>query len=87
MDAAAAIMHSYVPRPFGGSVVSFMAADKPVTTRVLEDARLGWRDFAKGGFEAHRVPGGHDSMFSGEHLGPLADLLRGVLLLKSASSS
>ena len=78
-DAAAAIMHSYVPRPFGGLVVNFMAADKPVSTRVLEDARLGWRDFARGGFESHRVPGDHDSMFSEEHVEPLADLLRGIL--------
>jgi oxalate---CoA ligase len=78
-DAAAAIMHSYVPRAFGGSVVHFMAADEPVSTRVLEDARLGWRDFARGGFESHRVPGGHDSMFSEEHVEQLADLLRGIL--------
>lgn len=79
LDAAAAIMHSYVPRPFGGSVVNFMAAGKPVSTRVLEDARLGWRDFARGGFESHRVPGSHDSMFSEEHVEQMADLLRGIL--------
>jgi oxalate---CoA ligase len=78
-DAAAAIMRSYVPRPFGGCVVHFMAADKPVTTRVLEDARLGWRDFARGGFESHLVRGGHDSMFSEEFVAQLAHLLRDVL--------
>jgi acyl-CoA synthetase (AMP-forming)/AMP-acid ligase II/thioesterase domain-containing protein/acyl carrier protein len=78
-NAAAAIMHSYVPRPFGGSIVNFMAADRPVSARVLEDARLGWRDFARGGFESHRVPGGHDSMFSEEHVAQLADLLRDIL--------
>jgi len=81
-DAAAAILRSYVPRPFGGGVVSFMAGDRPATTRVLEDARLGWRDFARGGFESHRVPGDHDSMFAEEHVGQLASLLGGILLRK-----
>ena len=77
--AAAAIMRSYVPRPYAGSLVNFMAADKPVSARVLEDARLGWRDFARGGFESHQVPGNHDSMFSEEHVARLADLLRDIL--------
>jgi acyl-CoA synthetase (AMP-forming)/AMP-acid ligase II/thioesterase domain-containing protein/acyl carrier protein len=77
--AEAAIMHGYVPRPFGGSVINFIAADEPVSTRVLEDAKLGWRDFARGGFESHSVPGSHDSMFSEQHVTQLANLLRGML--------
>jgi thioesterase domain-containing protein len=80
-DVEAAIMHSYVPRPFGGTVINFIAADEPVSARVLEDAKLGWRDFARGGFKSHRVPGGHYSMFSEQHVGQLADLLRGMLAM------
>jgi len=79
-DAVAVHMRSYVPRPFGGRVVSFMAGDRPVTSRVLEDARLGWRDFARSGFESHLVAGDHDSMFSEEQVPGMAELLRGVLL-------
>ena len=79
-DAVAVHMRSYVPRPFGGRVVGFMAGDRPVTSRVLEDARLGWRDFARSGFESHLVAGDHDSMFSEEQVPGMAELLRGVLL-------
>jgi acyl-CoA synthetase (AMP-forming)/AMP-acid ligase II/thioesterase domain-containing protein len=78
-EAAAAQMRSYVPRPFGGRVVSFVAGERPVSSRVLEDARLGWRDFAIRGFESHVVPGGHDTMFSEQHVPQMARLLRGVL--------
>jgi thioesterase domain-containing protein len=60
-------------------VVSFIAGDRPVTSRVLQDARLGWRDFAPGGFESHVVAGDHDSMFSEERVQKMAELLRGVL--------
>ncbi|MGD0360745.1 MAG: AMP-binding protein [Bryobacteraceae bacterium] len=79
-EAAAAMMRGYVPRPFGGSVVNFMAAGQCVSSRVLQDARLGWDDFAKRGFKWYRVPGSHDSMFSEEYVAPLAHLLRGILL-------
>jgi acyl-CoA synthetase (AMP-forming)/AMP-acid ligase II/thioesterase domain-containing protein/acyl carrier protein len=84
-EAAAAHMRRYVPRPFGGRVVSFVAGHSPVTSRVLEDARLGWRDFAQGGFESYIVPGGHDSMFSEEHVSEMANLLRGLLTINRVS--
>jgi thioesterase domain-containing protein len=80
-DVEAAIMHSYVPRPFGGKVINFIAAEEPVSTRVLEDAKLGWRDFARAGFRSHQVPGGHHSMFSEQHVAQLADLLCGMLAM------
>ena len=57
-----------------------MAAGQRVSSRVLQDARLGWGDFAKRGFKSYRVPGSHDSMFSEEYVEPLARLLRGILL-------
>jgi thioesterase domain-containing protein len=78
-EAVAGHMRRYVPGPFGGRVVSFLAGDRPVKSRVLEDARLGWRDFARGGFESYVVPGDHDSMFSEEQVPKMAELLRGVL--------
>ncbi len=84
-EAAAAHMRRYVPRPFGGRVVSFVAGHSSVTSRVLEDARLGWRDFAGGGFESYVVPGGHDSMFSEEHVAEMANLLRGLLTINRVS--
>lgn len=42
-------------------------------------SRLGWKDFARGGFEAHCVPGRHDSMFTAENVGPMSAILRSLL--------
>ena len=69
---AAPTVHGYIPRPFAGKVAHFLAGDAPVSSRVLEVARLGWRDFARGGFEHHYVRGEHDFMFLESHAPELA---------------
>jgi acyl-CoA synthetase (AMP-forming)/AMP-acid ligase II/surfactin synthase thioesterase subunit len=57
--AAAAI----TDRKIGVPIVHFIAAAEQGSSAVLEDARLGWRDFAGAGFTPHEIPGGHRSMF------------------------
>jgi oxalate---CoA ligase len=77
-SGAAAIVHGYRPKPFAGKIVHFIAEGAPVSSRILEDSRLGWRDFALGGFEVQSVSGLHDSMFIGEHAPDLATRLLSV---------
>jgi thioesterase domain-containing protein len=69
----------YRPRPFPGKVTVFLAAGERHDAEILEDSRLGWRDFARGGFEVYRVPGGHGSMLSEQHASELACHLATVL--------
>ena len=73
---AASIVRTYTPHPFPGRIVHFIAAGAQVSSRVLEDARLGWRDFARRGFEVYRAGGEHHSMFSEQHAPQLAAQLR-----------
>jgi thioesterase domain-containing protein len=69
----------YTPRSFSGKAVAFLAADEQVAARVLDDSRLGWRDFALGGLDVRAVAGLHDSMFAAPHVRELAEQLRGLL--------
>ncbi len=63
---------AYVPKPYPGKVHAFLAGDEPHSTRVLEDSRLGWRDFAAGGFDYRVVSGTHMTMFREPHVQGLA---------------
>ncbi|PWT98853.1 MAG: hypothetical protein C5B51_28485 [Terriglobia bacterium] len=55
--------------------MQFLAADEPVSTAVLDDPRLGWRDFARGGIDVFTTPGGHASMLNVENAPAIAALL------------
>jgi thioesterase domain-containing protein len=57
--AAAAIFR---PRPYGGRVIQFVAADEWMTDLTL-DSRLGWREVAAS-FEARKVAGRHESLLA-----------------------
>jgi acyl-CoA synthetase (AMP-forming)/AMP-acid ligase II/thioesterase domain-containing protein len=69
----------YVPRPFPGKAVAFLAADERHSKRVLDDARLGWRDFVLGGLDVRSVAGMHDSMFTEPHVQHVAHQLAALL--------
>jgi thioesterase domain-containing protein len=60
----ATMLGKYRPQMLSTPIVHFMGADVPVSTRILDDPRLGWRDFAGAGFEARSVPGDHVSILS-----------------------
>jgi oxalate---CoA ligase len=62
----------YVPKEFLAPMLLFIAADELISTQVLDDARFGWRDFARGGLELRTVRGDHNSIFSASHAPALA---------------
>ncbi len=66
----------YVLKDFPAPILHFIAADEAVSTRVLDDPRYGWRDFARGGMDFLSVRGGHNSMLGAEHAPALALELR-----------
>jgi acyl-CoA synthetase (AMP-forming)/AMP-acid ligase II/thioesterase domain-containing protein len=68
----------YVPRKLSVPMVQFIAADEPVSTKILDDPRLGWRDIAPG-LEIRRVRGDHNSMLAGNHAAALAAELESFL--------
>lgn len=62
----------YVLKHLAAPILHFVAADEPVSDRVLDDPRYGWRDFARGGLESRSVRGGHNSMFAAANAPGLA---------------
>lgn len=75
----AVVMREYVPRAFPSRIVQFLASDSSVSTVVLEDPRLGWRDFAGGGFHTRCVPGDHVSILGEANAPELAAELNRTL--------
>jgi acyl-CoA synthetase (AMP-forming)/AMP-acid ligase II/thioesterase domain-containing protein len=69
----------YVLKDFAAPILHLVAADEAVSTRVLDDPRCGWRDFARGGLESRRVCGGHNSMLSAANAPGLAAEIHGFL--------
>jgi acyl-CoA synthetase (AMP-forming)/AMP-acid ligase II/thioesterase domain-containing protein len=74
------VMREYTPQIFRAPIVHFLGDDVAVNASVLNDRRLGWQDFAKGGFETRRVPGDHVSMLAEGNAPALADALEQVLM-------
>jgi hypothetical protein len=66
-------------KPAAVSVVQFLARDEKVSTRILEDARLSWRDLCGGDFEVHTVEGDHETLFLEPYAKGLAAELDRVL--------
>ncbi len=78
-DWNSVLMRNYVPRVLSSPIVHFSAADDPVSTQVLSDPRLAWRDFAGAGFESHLVPGDHVSLLEETNAPALAARLEAIL--------
>ena len=65
-------------------IVQFIARQEPITTRVWEDPRLGWRDLcASASFV--EVAAGHENIFAGEAMDEIAARLEEHLLCACAS--
>jgi oxalate---CoA ligase len=73
----------YVPRDFPAPMIQFLAADETVSTKVLDDFRLGWRDFARGGLGVFTTPGSHGSMLDAQNSPALARQLEPLLRPKN----
>jgi thioesterase domain-containing protein len=69
----------YVPRDLPVPIVQFLAAEETVSTNVLDDPRLGWRDFARAGIEVFATPGGHASMLDAHNTPAIAAQLEPLL--------
>jgi thioesterase domain-containing protein len=75
------ILHAdetYFPigRIYPGKITVFRAIDHP---KDFHDNRLGWRNLARGGFEAYDVPGTHTSMREEPRIAVLVEKLRPCL--------
>jgi amino acid adenylation domain-containing protein len=66
-------------KPAAVPVVQFLARDEKVSARILEDARLSWRDLCGGDFEVHTVEGDHETLFLEPYAKGLAAALDRVL--------
>ena len=73
------VMREYTPQSLRAPIVHFLGDDVAVNATVLDDRRLGWQDFAEGGFRTVRVPGDHVSMLAEQNAPTLAAELDGVL--------
>jgi len=73
------LFRDYAPRALSTRIVHFLAADEPVSTKVLDDPRLGWRDLAPAGFETRTVAGDHASILDEDNAAALAAELERVL--------
>jgi oxalate---CoA ligase len=72
------IMREYLPPALSAPIVQFLAAEEPVSTQVLDDPRLGWRDFAQS-FQTRAMPGSHTSMLDEANAACLAAELEKIL--------
>jgi amino acid adenylation domain-containing protein len=72
-DANVQAMRYYVPKPYAGRIVQFLAGGSPVISP--DDPRLAWGKLAAGGLEVHVVPGDHSAMVRGPHAKILAERL------------
>jgi acyl-CoA synthetase (AMP-forming)/AMP-acid ligase II/thioesterase domain-containing protein len=85
-ELTALALWEYVPRDFSAPIVHFLAADETVSTKVLDDPRLGWRDFAHGGLELRTSPGSHGSILDSQNSSALAVQLEPLLHKRSLAS-
>lgn len=67
----------YRPKPYSGSIVLFQSTDWPKAP--YWDYELGWREFARGGVEIHRIPGSHLEMFREPNFALVAEKLNSYL--------
>ncbi len=63
-------VRNYVPKPYDGSAVAILAADRPI---VGEDYRHAWKQLVRGGIQVFAMPGADSGlMIKPPHAGPLA---------------
>ena len=70
---------SYEPKSLACEVIQFIAADERHSTLILDDPRLGWREFARGKFSVRKTPGTAAAIFEQPHVRELALDLRVLL--------
>jgi len=74
----------YRPKPYSGRVVFFQSTDWPVGR--YWDFHASWNGLIDGGFELHKIRGGHESMFYEQNVDLLARKLQTCLKDAEAAS-
>lgn len=71
--------YMYEVKPTDIPVAQFVAQHQAISTRILDDPRLAWRELCSGDFHLHHVSGSHGTLL-GEHGAPeIARLIAGLL--------
>jgi amino acid adenylation domain-containing protein len=63
---------TYRAAPASFPVIQFIARQEQISTRVLEDPRLGWREFCPAGFQVFEVGARHGNLFDEESVEEIA---------------
>lgn len=73
------LVQTYIPQPFHGKATHILARETMVSSRILKDPRLGWRDLMGDALEEHWIRGDHNSIFKEPNVAILAERLGAVL--------
>ncbi|MCZ4093072.1 thioesterase domain-containing protein [Sinorhizobium psoraleae] len=79
-EANRTALHEYTPRPNDSRSVLFTAEKGLCISTDQHNGDLGWKQFATGCLEIHRVPGDHYTMVAPPHVGVLASKLDRYLI-------
>jgi len=69
----------YVAKPIDVPVAQFVAQDQAISTRILEDPRLAWRELCNGEFHLHWVSGSHGTLLGEAQAPEVARLISSLL--------
>jgi thioesterase domain-containing protein/acyl carrier protein len=69
----------YIPKPIDVPIAQFIAQDEVISTRILDDPRLAWREMSRSEFHMHRVRGSHGTLLGNPQVLELAPILRELL--------
>ena len=79
LSPAAKLLRTYSLQRFPGRILHIIAEDQNVSTEILEDPRLGWRDLLKGALDEYPVRGGHNSVFDEQGAAEIAGKLQTII--------
>jgi amino acid adenylation domain-containing protein len=71
--------NKYALKDYYGKIIFFKSSELSDPVRNLQDTRLDWTRFAKGGLDIHQIPGDHKTMMNEPHIRDLAEKLKSYL--------
>jgi thioesterase domain-containing protein len=79
LSPAGALFRTYPLQHFPGRVTHILALDQEVSTEILDDPRLGWRDLLPGAVDEFPVHGDHHSLFDEQNAPKVAETFRDII--------
>jgi thioesterase domain-containing protein len=79
LSPGAVVLRTYEPLPFPGVLANAIAGGRAASERVLEDARKGWRELARGPHLECAILGEHITIFDAQNAPVLADFVRSTI--------